>query len=284
MTTAKSATKKDVSAQPLSAMSYVIIALVGLILAAGFTVFYIYKVPGLVSSGSEGKVFYLLLIPWALASAAFLFGAMKSYASFSYKQLPNLLELGGPVVLFCLVLAGGYKLVPPAPETFDLTVRPYSADGRDPIITSGKITIDLDNDRRTASLGDKGEADFKSIPAKFRSEPLKVLPEIAGYDNKGQRLTLAANSNVLEVPLQRAAPISLKGRIDPPPANPKSIRIVVDGQKEETSPDDLGRFELSVNGKAGDRVRLIVYADGKSVYEDFQQLPGPVTLTLPSRR
>ena len=284
MTTAKSATKKDVSAQPLSAMSYVIIALVGLILAAGFTVFYIYKVPGLVSSGSEGKVFYLLLIPWALAAAAFLFGAMKSYASFSYKQLPNLLELGGPVVLFCLVLVGGYKLVPPAPETFDLTVRPYSADGRDPIITSGKITIDLDNDRRTASLGDKGEADFKSIPAKFRSEPLKVLPEIGGYDNKGQRLTLAANSNVLEVPLQRAAPIALKGRIDPPPANPKSIRIVVDGQKEETSPDDLGRFELSVNGKAGDRVRLIVYADGKSVYEDFEQLPGPVTLTLPGRR
>lgn len=275
--------KKDGTSQPLSAMSYVIIALVGLILAAGFTVFYIYKVPELIKSGVEGKIFYLLLIPWALASAAFLFGAMKSYASFSYKQLPSLLELGGPVVLFCLVLVGGYKLVPPARETFDLTVRPYSADGHDSIITSGKITIDLGNDRRTASLGDKGEADFKSIPAKFRSEPLKVLPEIDGYDNKGQTLTLAVNSNVLEVPLPRAAPVFLKGRIDPPPANPKSIRIVIDGQKDETSPDDLGRFELSVNGKAGDRVRLIVYAHGKPAYDDFQQLPGPVTITLHSR-
>jgi hypothetical protein len=186
------------------------------------------------------------------------------------------------VVLFCLVLVGGYKLVPPAPETFDLTVRPYSADGRDPIIKAGKITLDLGNDRRTASVGDKGEADFKGIPAKFKSAPLKVLPEIDGYDNKGQTLTLAANSNILEVPLLRAAPISLKGRIDPPPANPKSIRIVVDGQKDETSPDDLGRFELSVNGKAGDRVRLIVYANGKPAYDDFQQLPGPVTLTLHS--
>jgi hypothetical protein len=82
--------------------------------------------------------------------------------------------------------------------------------------------------------------------------------------------------------LQRAAPIFLRGRIDPPPVNPKAVRIVVDGQKEETSPDDLGRFELSVNGKAGDRVRLIVYANGKPAYDDFQQLPGPVTLTLHS--
>src|SRR6478735_12272429 len=103
----KGTLKNGGSAQPLSAMSYVIIALVGLILAAGFTVFYIYKVPELIKSGVEGKIFYLLLIPWALASAAFLFGAMKSYASLSYKQLPNLLELGGPVVLFCLVLVGG---------------------------------------------------------------------------------------------------------------------------------------------------------------------------------
>src|SRR5579864_6464995 len=204
MTTPTSPMKKDGSAQPLSAMSYTIIALVGLILAAGFTVFYIYKVPELVNSGVEGKVFYLLLIPWALASAAFLFGAMKSFASFSYKQLPSLLELGGPVVLFCLVLVGGYKLVPPAAETFDLTVRPYSADGRDPIIRSGKVTIDLGNDRRTASLGDKGEADFKSILAKFKSAPIKVLPGIDGYDNKAQTLTLGANSNVLEVALPRA--------------------------------------------------------------------------------
>src|ERR1035438_264699 len=111
---------KVISAQPLSAQNYVIVAMVGLILAVGFTVFYVYRVPKLVESGVQGEVFYLLLIPWTLSSAAFLLGAMKSYAQFTYKNLGNFLELGGPVVLFCLVLVGGFKLVPPAPETFDL--------------------------------------------------------------------------------------------------------------------------------------------------------------------
>jgi hypothetical protein len=108
------------SAQPLSAKNYAIVALLGLIFAAGFTLLYVYRVPNLVESGVQGQLFYLLLIPWALSSAAFLFGAMKSYARFTYKHLGNFLELGGPVVLFCLVLVGGFKLVPPAPETFDL--------------------------------------------------------------------------------------------------------------------------------------------------------------------
>jgi len=276
----KAAMKKDGSSQPLSAMSYVIIALVGLLLAAGFTAFYIYKVPELVNSGVEGKIFYLLLIPWALASAAFLFGAMKSFASLTSKQMPYLLELGGPVVLFCLVLVGGYKLVPPAPENFTLTVRPYSAG--EPIVRNGEITIDFGNDRKTKGVGTNGEAYFNDVSTKFKSAPLKVLPEIEGYENKEQTLTLEANSDVLKVLLVKAAAPAtiLQGRIDPPPANPKTFRIVVDGQKAETSPDDLGRFELSVNGQARDRVRLIVYANGKPVYDDFQQLPGPVTLTL----
>ena len=272
--------KKADSAQPLSAMSYAIIAALGLIFAAGFTLFYIYQVPRLVESGAQGQVFYVLLIPWALSCAAFLFGAMKSYARFTYKHLGSFLELGGPVVLFCLVLVGGFKLVPPAPETFDLTVRAHSADERDPIITSGKITIDLDNDRRTASLGANGEADFKGIPPKFRGATLKVLPQVDGYEEQWQRHKL--KTNVLDLPLVRAAlPVTiLTGTITPPPGTGKTIKILVEGQKGETSPDDLGRFELSVNGKAGDRVRLRVYSDGKPVYDDYQVLPGPVTLSL----
>jgi hypothetical protein len=272
--------KKADSALPLSAISYAVIAALGLIFAAGFTLFYIYRVPTLVASGAQGQVFYVLLIPWALSCAFFLFGAMKSYARFTYKHLGSFLELGGPVVLFCLVLVGGFKLVPTPPETFDLTVRAHSADGRDPIITSGKITIDLDNDRRTASLGTNGEADFKGIPPKFRGATLKILPQVDGYEEQWQRHKL--KTNVLDLPLVRAAlPVTiLTGTITPPPGTGKSIKILVEGQKREGSPDGLGRFELSVNGKAGDRVRLRVYSDGKMVYDDYQVLPGPVTLSL----
>src|SRR4051812_40324288 len=166
------------SSQPLSAKSYVVIALLGLIFAAGFTLFYIYRVPGLVERGLQGQIFYLLLIPWALSCAAFLFGTMKSYARFTYRHLGSFLELGGPVALFCLVLVGGFKLVPAAPATFDLAVRAHSKDN--PLITAGQITLDLPG-LPHANIGPDGEANFKSIPAGFKETPIRVLPHIEGY-------------------------------------------------------------------------------------------------------
>jgi hypothetical protein len=185
-------------------MIYAVIALAGMVLAIAFTFFYIYQVPQLVQSGAQGQVFYLLLIPWALACAAFLFGAMKSYAGFTYKHLGSALELGGPVVLFCLVLIGGFRLVPPAPQTFDLTIRAHSDDGRNPLITSGKITIELDTALLSESFGSNGEADFKSIPPKFEHATIRMLPQVAGYEEKWQYHKVPPK-HVLDIPLIRAA-------------------------------------------------------------------------------
>jgi hypothetical protein len=268
------------SAQPLSAKSYVIIALLGLLLAIAFTLFYVYRVPRLVESGVQGQLFYLLLIPWALSCAAFLFGAMKSYARFTYKRLGNFLELGGPVVLFCLVLVGGFKLVPSAPETFDLAVRAHSNES--PLITSGQITLDLPGLPR-ADIGPDGEANFKGISAGFKGKPIRVLAHVDGYEE--QWLTPKLEGGVLDVDLERAHPATvLIGTLDPPPGAGRSIKILVDGQDGETSPDELGRFKLRVSGKAGDRIRLRVYRDGRMVYDDYQVLPGPVTLSLGNGR
>ncbi|SRR5216684_404371 len=268
------------SAQPLSAKNYAIIALLGLMFAAGFTLFYVYRVPKLVESGIQGQVFYLLLIPWALSCAAFLFGAMKSYARFSHKHLGNVLELGGPVVLFCLVVLGGFKLVPPAPETFDLAVRAHSKDS--PLLTSGQITLDLPG-LPHANIGPDGEANFKGISARFRGTPIRVLPHVDGYEEKW--LTPKLEGSVLDVELERAHPITvLTGSIVPPPATGKTIKILVDGQEGETSPDELGRFKLNVSGTEGERVRLKVYRGVELVYDDYQMLPGPVTLRLQKGR
>jgi hypothetical protein len=264
------------AAQPLPAKNYAIIALLGLLLAAGFTLFYVYRVPALVESGVQGQVFYLLMIPWALSCAAFLFGAMKSYARFTNKRVGNALELGGPVVLFCLVLVGGFKLVPPAPETFDLAVRAHSKDS--PLINSGQITLDLPG-LPHANIGPDGEANFKGLSARFRGTPIRVLAHVEGYEEKW--LTPKLEGSVLEVDLERAHPVTvLNGSLIPTPAAGKTIKILVDGQEGETSPDELGRFKLEVSGKPGDRVRLKVYSEGKLVYDDYQVLPGPVTLSL----
>jgi hypothetical protein len=273
--------------QPLSAKAYAIIALVGFVFGLGLLFVYIYEVPRLIESGTQSQVFYLLLIPWALSCAAFLFGAMRSYARFTDKHLGSALELGGPVVLFGLVLVGGFKLVPPAPQTFDLTVRAHSADGRDPLITSGRITVDLDTDRRTEFIGPNGEADFKGIPPKFEGATLRFLPQVDGYEEKWQRHKL--RGHILDLPLDRAGqPVTvLTGSLTPPPAEARDFKILVEGQKGETSPDEFGRFELQVNGKPGDRIRLKVYQGKKLLKDDYYVLPGPAEVSLdasPSRR
>jgi hypothetical protein len=235
----------------------------------------------LMETTSQPQVYYLLLIPWALACAAFLFGAMRSYGRFTHKHLGNALELGGPVVLFCLVLVGGFKLVPSAPETFDLTVRAHSEDDKEAMVASGRVTIDFDTDRRTEPLNSIGEANFKGIAPKFQGATLRILPEVEGYEQKWQRHKL--HGNVLELPLVRASrPVShLIGSIVPPPTNWKVLRVIVNGQPGESKVDELGRFDLEVQGKDGDRIRLRIYAGGKLIFDRDETVPGPLTLTLP---
>jgi hypothetical protein len=272
--------KSPDSAQPLSAKAYALIALVGFLLGAGLLLVYIYEVPRLIGSGTQSQIFYLLLIPWALSCAAFLFGTMRSYARFSGKHLGSALELGGPVVLFSLVLAGGFKLVPPAPQTFDLTVRAHGADGGDPMITSGKLTLDLDTDRRVQFIGPSGEADFKGIPPRFEGARVRILPQVEGYEEKWQEEQL--HGHTLDLSLQRAtAPVTvLTGSLSPPPAQAGDIKILVEGQKGETSPDEYGRFELRVDGKPGDRVRLKVFRGKDLLKDDYYVLPGPAEISL----
>ena len=263
--------------QPLSGRAYGLITLIGLICGVGLLFFYVYQVPRLVESSAQNQVYYLLLIPWALSCSAFLFGAMRSFARFTHKRIGSALELGGPVVLFCLVVAGGFKLVPSSAETFDLAVRARSKDS--PLITSGQITLDLPGLPR-ASISPDGEANFKGLSARFKGSRIRILPQVEGYEKQWQSFKLTGG--VVDLSLVREAPpmTLLTGSIIIPSGVRNKIKILVDGQKSEATPDQFGRFELSVSGKAGDRVRLKVYARGDLVYDDYQILPGPVMLKL----
>ena len=270
-------TKESVYQQPLSAKTYAWIALVAGLIGASLLLFYVFQVPRLIEGGIQNQVFYLLLFPWALSCATALFGAMRSYARLTYKQLGTALELGGPVVLFCLVVVGGFKLVPRV-ETFDLTVRAHAAD--EPVITSGKITIDFDNLRRTEPINSIGEANFKGIAHKFWGLSLDVLPQVQGYIETVQKVPI--KSNVIDLRLDRAPPPQtlLSGIVSPAPGKHQQTKILIVGQKAEAVPDEYGRFEVLVNGRDGERVRVRVYTDGNMVYDDYQVLPGPVTLPV----
>jgi hypothetical protein len=269
--------------QPLSPLAYALISLAGLCMSIGLLFFYVYQAKELVQQGVDKQVFYLLLIPWGLSSAAFLFGAMRSYATYTGQHLGKTFELGGPVVIFCLVVLGGFKLVPPNPETFDLTVRPYSEDA--PVITNGQITIDLGTVRRMEAIGSNGEANFKGIPEKFRTAIVNVRAQVDDYVDKMEAVTLTGAE--LRLPLKRKPPpeTSISGTVTAPRDKEKffkthTVKLMVDGDKGEGVTDEFGRFKFKVSGSDGDRVRLRAYLDDVEVHDEFYILPGPVPILL----
>jgi hypothetical protein len=121
---------------------------------------------------------------------------------------------------------------------------------------------------------------FKSLAAQLKGRPIKVRVQVDGY--KDEWLVPTLKGDVLDVVLEREQPprTDLSGSIDPLPTRLEEIKIFVEGQDAQVVPDQFGRFKLNVAGKPGDRIRLTVFKGSKRVYDDFQVLGNPVTLSL----
>lgn len=246
----------------------------------GLLVVYVYLVPRLIEGGIRNQVYYLFLVLWGLICAVVLFGVMRSNARFSDKRRGTFIELRGPAVVFFFVVGNGLYLIPQA-ESFDLTVRFHEADDQGKVVTTGKVFMDLDSDRRIGEINSSGEANFKEIPQKFWGAEIKIHPQVEGYEETSIPVTVKSKSRTIDLGLKRERPLSmLRGTIVAAPGPKKQIKLFVDGAKGEGQVDDFGRFEFSVKGKEGEVIRLKVYADGQLVYDDYQTLPGPVTLLL----
>lgn len=248
----------------LSARQHVLIALVALLIGIGLLIYYVHQVPTLEPS-VRNQVYYVALFPSAVACALALFGAMRGYARFTAKHPGIALELGGPVVLFVLILWGGFKIIPPSQGTFDLTVRAHSTDGTAPIIRTGMITLDLDNYRRTESFRPNGEADFKGIPAKFVGTIVNVLPQIDGYQRKWESHKIVGS--FLDLALQQSDPFAFHGFIHDERGNPlPTVNVLSTDCNKTAVSNNQGVFVFQVSGTPAMRCHLIFTKDGYSSY------------------
>lgn len=181
--------------QPESPRFYALLSLAAFICFAWLLFIFIVKAhdPNL-----NQRLFYLVLIPMAASSAAFLFGAMRSYAAYRGEALNGLLVLGGPVVVFALVVIGGHYL-PKDSGPFDVTIFVNDADGKP--LTRGVVTLDLDGNRRPEKIDVKGAAHFVGIPAKFYEQAVPVKIEIEGFEpvEPDTKLVLKPGSLYLKV-------------------------------------------------------------------------------------
>jgi hypothetical protein len=112
---------------------------------------------------------FLVLISMALVPVIFLTGVLKSSAAYDSKLLGGTLRLGGSVVVFGLVVVGGY-FFDPNTMTFPLTVYVHGEGGPQDVVLrkSGQVVLELALERRREPIGENGEAYFPAIPVNFR--------------------------------------------------------------------------------------------------------------------
>jgi hypothetical protein len=249
----------------LSSRDHGLIALVSLAIGVGLLVYYVHQVPRL-GAGVRDQVYYVVLFPSAVACAVALFGAMRGYARLTARRPGMALEIGGPAALFVLIIWGGFKLPPRQSDTFDLTVRAHSSDGRIPIITSGKIILDLDNDRRMEDLHSNGEADFKGVPIKFQGAAINVLAQVDGYEQRWEAHTIT--STFLDLALTLAPATVFRGFVHDELGNALSgVRVRVADCNADTVTNDAGVFGFQIDSKFHARCHLAFTKSGYSSYD-----------------
>lgn len=168
-------TRRKSEKQPLSPLSYALFSLVAFMVGITLLMLYIFKADDLIAQVIDEKVFYILLLPMGLSASAFLFGVMQSYAVLIKKEFSIKLKLGGPVVLFILVVIGGFQLVP-SYSSFPQTIYVHGNKGKHNIVlkNEGDVIIYLGNDRQIKKIGEYGEAYFPSIPPEFRNQQVHI--------------------------------------------------------------------------------------------------------------
>jgi hypothetical protein len=189
--------------QPLGSLAYAVVAFLSL----GVTLIVAYGLylanQNAVSSPVLRSFYYVLLWVLGITSALFLFGVLRSTATLSGKQWGAAVDLGGPVVIGVLVVAGGYKFSQ-LPETFTLTVR---LDGPYPVeqMASGaKLWIDLNGRREHDDFASNGQVVILEVPSAFLTDSVPIT-----FESNGFRSSDGHNSMQLKVPENHVASITV---------------------------------------------------------------------------
>lgn len=252
---AKKTTNRPVK-QPMSQMTYAVFSMVFLIIAIGLLVFYVFKAKDLVNLGIEQNVYYILLLAMGAFPALLFFGAMRSYARYKGKQFSGKLMLGGPVVLFLLVV-GGYLLIPRS-GPFDFTVILRDAEGKAALKGTGTVRMLLGGEVREERIDDKGAVDFKNIPHSYRNGEVNLELEVEGWRfEKGKAaVTCALEGNNARLTIERARVFIAGSVVDGEGAFIPGVKVTVNGLSPGLT-DENGRFSLeTTQGDHGERVRV----------------------------
>lgn len=201
----------------------------------------------LVALGLTGYFQYIGLLLIGLFVAAVLFAFLRLYAHYSGRHFGGRIELGGPAVVVALVVIAGIKLLPTS-TNFPLTVYVHGSGGRQELILRGQghVLVDTGGLRRTAPIGDHGEAIFTEIPANFRGQEVTIALDADGYELADPNKRILLNSSNVYVQVRRK-PGRITGHVQDDWGNP-IVGVGITAAGLSTSSDAAGDFEFAIPG------------------------------------
>jgi hypothetical protein len=260
------------------------IAFVLSILASSILIFYGNQ---LESIGITGNIYYIILVPLGLSSAAFLGGAMKSYASYTSNEsfAYGKLKLAGPVVIFALVVGGGFFMPNLGKEKqFSLKFRMVSNDRATHLFNDGKIILYIGQEPKTANIND-GEAAFYNIPESYNNQMVKILPVIDKFQLAGpDEILISKKASYIDVEVERTEESMvtlIRGSITNMENAPVQNALVnFDSGLATGYTDQNGDFSFTVPKPAGEKVKLKVLVDGLVKYDEQITLSSSIPINL----
>lgn len=258
----------------ISKLTWVYISGAGSLFFLVLAVLMIVFAPSITGMGITKSIYYIVLIPVGLTSAAFLFGALRSSAKYSGKSSYGSIELTGPVVIFCLVVIGGFYFAAPESE-FLLTIRTSVVDEPEKILSHGSLILDIGEQRIDKKLGENGEVSFAGIPSRYIGKPVNIIPQIKGYKIKGSSLISIPDNHIIYLELEeRKDSTLLRGRVINENGNPvDSVIIDVESGLASSLTDESGLFSIIVPAAKGETLLLTALKNGTTGYREFITIP-----------
>jgi len=230
--------------------------------------------PDITGAGITKSIYYIVLIPVGLASAAFLFGALRSSAKYSGKTSYGSIELTGPVVIFCLVVIGGFYFATPDSE-FSLTIRTSIVNEPEKILSYGSLILDIGEQRLDKQINENGEVTFAGVPSRYLGKSINIIPQIKGYKIKGSSLISIPDNHIIYLELEeRRDSTLLRGRVINETGNPvDSVSIDIESGLASTVTDENGLFSIIVPAAKGETVLLTALKNGITGHREFITVP-----------
>ena len=169
------------AARAIGPLAYIAMTGVGLVIGIAMLFALVWFSSRMPADSTVDRIYYVILVVVGFAGAAFLFGVMRSYASFRGRLLSGTLQLGGPAAVAALIVVGGFILAP-RNGTFSVTVR--ITDDRGHQARVGVVTLRAQAATMSAPINSNGEADFRELPAKLHATRAKIVADVPGYEQQ----------------------------------------------------------------------------------------------------